>query len=133
MDTAHRRRARRGREVNELAEIVLDDLVIPVGEVHTYRMNLLNGFASALLFGERDSVQPSLTNYGEMRLEVGDPGVQRFIWFATASFWDQSLISNYGTISALLPQSNYVIAIGANSWSPDLFNAGTIEGQQREN
>ena len=111
-----------------MAERVTEDLVVPAGHTRTYRQNSDGGTAAALFFAEMDSDQPSLTNYGTMIFEAA-PGnaVQRFISFATTSFWDEVQISNYGIISAVVPYHDDVIALYASSWSPDLVNAGTLE------
>ena len=110
-----------------MATPVTEDLIVQPGQVLTYTQNGDFGFSAALIFNQLNSFQPSLTNYGEMRLLTDSTSVQRFISFATTSFWDRALISNYGKITALLPYTDYVTALHANSWSPNLLNSGTIE------
>ena len=77
--------------------------------------------------------QPSLFNYGEMRYSwSGSNAVAIFIMFDTACLWDQATISNYGLISAIAPNAPQTKALYASSWSPDLYNAGTITAEARD-
>ena len=107
---------------------VTEDLVVAEGEVRSYTQNSDFGTASALLFATwgPNQTQPSLINYGEMRLLDSNEFAQTLISYYPASFWDEAEIRNYGTISAAKPTAQYVTAIHAGSWSPDLYNSGTI-------
>ena len=117
-----------------MATAVFEDLIIPEGVVQTYTQNSGSGVSGALEFAPTSGQpQPSLINYGEIRFQPDAYlyATQVFIRFATNSFWNDARITNYGTISAVIPTADYVKALYASSWSPDLWNAGTIVAQAK--
>lgn len=120
-----------------MATSIFEDLVIAEGQVRTYTQNSDFGHVGALEFAPSDPsgfLQPSLINYGEMRFlpDATLYATQFFIRFATHAFWENSQIRNFGTISAVIPTADYVKALFASSWSPDLWNAGSILVQAKE-
>jgi Ca2+-binding RTX toxin-like protein len=113
-----------------MATIVNQDLVVPAGDIRNYSPNGDNGISAALWFvAGQDSHQPSLINYGVMQFQSNDFASDIFIDFDTSNFWDQAQIQNYGTISASAPNALSLRALFGASWSPDLYNAGTISAQ----
>ena len=109
-------------------------MTVSADSILNYTYNTDGGWAAALAFGplSPSGAQPSLFNYGEMRYSwSGSSAVAIFIMFDTACFWDQAIIANYGVISAIAPNAPQTKALYASSWSPDLYNAGTITAEAK--
>ena len=103
---------------------VLQDLIVPGGDLRTYVQNLDHSLATALWMGGNGYYEPSLINRGEIHLDnpSGHPGI--LIYFSSAFLWRNAVVENYGLISAI--DIFDVRAVFGPGWSPDLYNAGTI-------
>lgn len=117
-----------------MAVFLVQDLVVPTGDVRTYVQNEDGGIAAAIAFGPGapDDHQPSLINRGTLQFQADQStGNETFFYYFTNSFWDHARIENYGTINASVPNSNFIRVFYEQSWGPDLYNAGTITAQAR--
>ena len=115
-----------------MATAVREDLIISAGEVRSYDINSDGGLVGALLFSAvSNTQQPSLINYGQMLLNTLLAGNVILVNFETNSFWNNARVENYGTIAVTgsVPNGSIAKAISASSWTPDIFNAGTISAQ----
>jgi hypothetical protein len=74
-----------------------------------------------------------LINYGQMQLDTLLAGNVILLSFETTSFWNNAKVENYGTISVVgsVPNGSIAKALYGFSWTPDIFNAGTISAQGR--
>jgi len=107
-----------------VAVYVIEDLVIPEGDVRTYQQNNDNGIASALMLGGTTSV----FNYGSIYFDNPLTSTGIFINCHNSG----GVIENYGLISAVTPDDSYVKAIYSGSWSSNVINHGDILAQARD-
>lgn len=119
-----------------MAQLVTEDLMVSVGAVRTYAENTDHEIVAALLLeADYDAGlhhEPSIYNYGEIHLGTPVIGNGTLIQFGAGYyFWERAIIENYGLISAVVPAALNARALFAPSWGPDLYNAGRIVAEAK--
>jgi Ca2+-binding RTX toxin-like protein len=120
-----------------VATLISQDLVVPAGDVRTYALNTDNAIMSALLLGTFEGLvgevyfEPSLINHGEMHLSDAGFATGALLYITASLHWDYGVVENYGLMSAVMPDALGAGVISAPGWSPDVYNAGTMVAQAR--
>lgn len=113
--------------------LITEDFEVPAGQVQTRLLGNVFGFATALFIGDSGVTanEPDVRIRGEVRLNPGAAAAGSLMQFTSSYFWDQGTVENHGLISAVGPSMAWVRTLYAPTWSPDIFNFGTIRAEAR--
>jgi Ca2+-binding RTX toxin-like protein len=95
------------------------------------------GLSCGMLVGAFDGTvgqipyDPSIYNYGEIRLVGPSDGGVLIAYNTGANHWAGAVLENHGLISAVLPDAIVATAIGLGDVAPAIYNSGRIEAQAR--